>query len=173
MIKAPIITKRLSLRQLLPSDSKAIISILMNDCVKKTYMLPDFPTADDALSLFNRLLALSEDPGRYVFGIALQDKIIGFMNDVEIKDGNIEVGYVIAPDYHNHGYATEALTALIDHLHQAGFHTVIAGFFEENIASRRVMEKAGMTQTAHSDNIEYRGKVHRCIYFEHKNTNVL
>ena len=167
-MKPSIITERLVLRAIENSDLEAMVDILMNEQVKETYMLPDFMSRQDAYPLFRKLHDLSNDPERYVFGIALNGQIIGFMNDVEMKNGTIEVGYVIHPRYHNLGYATEGLVALIDHLHFKGFHTVVAGFFEGNLASRRVMEKAGMTQTEQIDEIEYRGQMHRCIYFEHK-----
>lgn len=166
MEKASIYTKRLVLRTLHDNDRDDLLKILMNDSIKETYMIPHFPTVADAEPLLQRLTTLSSDSNRYVYGISVHDRIIGFMHDVEIKDGKIEVGYVIHPQYQNNGYATEALVALIDHLHGCGFHTVTAGYFQGNIASRRVMEKAGMTKSAYEDDIEYRGKTHHCIYFE-------
>lgn len=166
MKKKPIKTERLILRAFDDNDKNDLISIIMHDCVKKTYMLPDFPTPEAAEPLFQRLKNLSEDIGRYVFAITSDDRVVGFMNDVEIKDTQIEVGYVIHPDHQNKGYATEALTALIDHLHSCGFSTVVAGYFQENTASRRVMEKAGMVKRDYEDDIEYRGQLRHCLYFE-------
>ena len=172
MQKQPISTERLTLRAFCEADKSDVIDILMNDCVKKTYMLPDFPTRVDAEPLFDRLKTHSENITRYVFAIALNNKVIGFMNDVEMNNGKIEVGYVIHPTYHNQGYATEALKALIAHLHTNGFHTVTAGYFQGNAASRRVMEKAGMTMSDYEDDVEYRGQVHHCLYFESKRDNI-
>lgn len=40
-----------------------------------------------------------------------------------------------------------------------------ADFFEENQASRRVMEKSGMKQIPYTTHMEYRGKRHHCIYY--------
>ena len=45
-----------------------------------------------------------------------------------------------------------------------GYSRVIAGHFEENPASRRVMEKCGMGPMDREENIEYRGVPHRCLY---------
>lgn len=47
-----------------------------------------------------------------------------------------------------------------------GFRKVKAGYFEENEASRRVMEKCGMKQLSYTDEIEYRGITHKCLYYE-------
>ena len=38
-------------------------------------------------------------------------------------------------------------------------------YFEENPASGRVMEKSGMKKIEYTDTIEYRGKVHKCLYY--------
>ncbi len=166
MSKSPICTQRLVLRSFHPTDHDDLLSILMNNSIKQTYMIPDFTSPADAEPLLQKLIKLSNDDKRYVFGISNGSKIVGFMNDVEMIDGKIEVGYVIHPDHQNKGYATEALKALIDHLHAEGFHTVCAGHFQENPASGRVMEKAGMTKSDYEDDIEYRDKTHHCIYFE-------
>lgn len=47
-----------------------------------------------------------------------------------------------------------------------GYTEVVAGAFSENIASRRVMEKCGMTLTEQEEDIEYRGKTHHCVYYK-------
>ena len=66
-----------------------MLDILTNDLVKQTYMLPDFGCRKDAIPLFNRLITLSLDSAHYVRGIYCDDTLIGFLNDVEIKDGSI------------------------------------------------------------------------------------
>lgn len=63
-------------------------------------------------------------------------------------------------------YATEAVHAMIEELLKMRFCKVKAGYFEENEASRRVMEKCGMKQLSYTDEIEYRGIVHKCFYYE-------
>lgn len=163
---AEIRTERLLLRALVPSDLEDVLSILQNDKVKLTYMLPDFPTREDAVKLFDRLLALSHSAEHLVVGICHGEKLIGFLNSTEILDNRIEIGYAYHPDYWNHGYATEALKAMIAELLRLGFSVVRAGYFEVNPASGRVMEKSGMRRIEYTDSIEYRGKTHRCIYYE-------
>lgn len=158
-------TKRLTGRIIMEKDEAAVIEILTDPVVKKTYMLPDFPTKEDAGKLFRRLRELSQGADHYVVAICLNDTLIGWVNDTEQKDGRIEVGYVLHPRYHNQGYMTEALQAVITNLQAQGYEEVTAGAFEENLASIRVMEKCGMTRQAHQDEIEYRGKAHRCVYY--------
>ncbi len=168
--KSPILqTNRLVLRSLVATDVDDVLAILCNDKVKLTYMLPDFPCREDAVPLFTRLLTLSQSAKHLVVGICCGEKLIGFLNSTEIVNDTIEVGYAFHPDYWNHGYATEALTAMIPELFRLGFSTVRAGYFSENPASGRVMEKSGMYRIEHTDTIKYRGTVHRCIYYEVRN----
>ena len=128
-------------------------------------MLPDFGKKEDATPLFRRLMALSQDETHFVRGIWAEGQLVGFLNDVEIENGTIELGYVIHPAHHGKGYATEALRLAIRALFHRGFREVTAGAFAENPASLRVMEKAGMVRLSKTDKIEYRGKVHQCIYY--------
>ena len=49
-----------------------------------------------------------------------------------------------------------------------GFKRLTAGYFIENKASQRVMEKAGMTKTDIKEEIQYRGISHNCEYYEYR-----
>ena len=109
---------------------------------------------------------MSVSDKHFVYAICLNNKIIGFINDVNINDKEIELGYVIHPSQKNKGYATEVLQKAIQIASELGYSAVKAGAFEENLASMRVMEKCGMTRIEQEDTIEYRGKNHRCIYYE-------
>ena len=165
MPNATIHTPRLTLGPLREGDKAALTALFRHDAVKETYMVPD--PLDDALAerLFARILALSQDDTRCVFGIFLDGALIGILNDTEIDGGTIEMGYALHPDHWNRGYMSEAFAAVIDYLRTRGFATVVAGAFEENIASLRVMQKCGMVRLAKVDEIEYRGEKHICIYY--------
>lgn len=158
-------TERLRLQPMRPEDAENVIRILRHDLVKMTYMVPDLDR-EGAYKLFLRLKELSENDAHYVCGIYLENRLIGWLNDTEIGDSCVELGWVIDPQFHNHGYATEAVKAAIMDLHEKGFRSVTAGAFAENAASIRVMEKAGMQRLEQQDQIDYRGKSHSCIYYE-------
>jgi ribosomal-protein-alanine N-acetyltransferase len=70
----------------------------------------------------------------------------GFFHHPEHGIDDVEIGYRLHPDYWNRGFATEAARAVRDH----GFRDwklarVISLVHPENIPSRRVAEKNGMT----------------------------
>jgi RimJ/RimL family protein N-acetyltransferase len=163
-----ITTPRLTLSALRECDFDAVMAIFKNDVVKATYMVPDLPTREDEAKLFSRICELSMKNDRYVFGIFLDGKLIGILNDTEINGVNIEMGYALHPDYYNQGYATEACGAVIEHLFSKGFEVILAGAFEGNEASMRVMEKCGMKRTKMTAEIEYRGVTHKCVYYSIK-----
>lgn len=168
MIFEPIKTHRLVLRPFQETDREQTVRLLRNEEISRTFMLPDFPDDAAAGKLFERILKNSLSDAHFEIAICLDEQVIGFVNDVEIQNSIIELGYVIHPDYQNRGYATEALTASIWELFQRGYQAVQAGYFEENPASSRVMEKSGMHRVSKTAEIEYRGKRHRCLYYEIK-----
>lgn len=157
-------TPRLVLRPISLEDLWQLSRILTNDIVKKTYMLPDL-SADAALELARKIALLSADSSRYVRGVYLGDTLIGCLNDVEIKDGSIELGWAFHPDHYGHGFATEAVKAAITDLFHIGYSSVVAGAFAQNTASLRVMQKCGMQLQELTEDIAYRGKTHKCIYY--------
>lgn len=64
--------------------------------------------------------------------------------------GQGEVGYVFNPAHHGHGYATEAVQALLRlGFADLGLHRVAARCDARNSASARVMARAGMRREAH------------------------
>ena len=158
-------TARLKIRPLDQRDEQMLLAMFKNDVIKRTYMIPDFPSDEAAMRLVQRFIALSTGGERLVVGIAWGDELIGFLNETETMNGEIELGYAIHPDYHGKGFMTEALMAVIAELLAQGYGAVLAGAFEENAASIRVMEKCGMKRLDRFEEIEYRGRRHACVYY--------
>lgn len=154
-----------TLRPILPADRERMLDILTDETVKQTYMLPDFPHRDAAAPLFRRLMEMSEDTSKYVRAIAVDDRLAGFLNHIKLTETSIELGYVIHPDCQGQGYMTQALALALEVLFSLGYNQVITGAFSANAASIRVMEKCGMERMEKTEEITYRGKTHRCIYY--------
>ena len=153
------------LRKILPEDRERMLDILTSEKVNKTYMLPDFKQRQDAAPLFERLMNMSQGQEKFVRAIYLEGGLIGFMNQVEVQNGTIELGYVIHPEFHGKGYMTQALQLAFPELFRLGYEEVITGAFSTNAASIRVMEKCAMMRQQRLESIEYRGQTHECVYY--------
>ena len=153
------------LRSVLPEDRERMLDILTSEKVNKTYMIPDFPEREAAVPLFQRLMDMSQSGSKYVRAIDLDGGLIGFVNQVDLEDQTIELGYVIHPDFHGMGYMTQALKLAIGEMFDKGYTQIITGAFSTNAASIRVMKKCGMTKLDKTDEIEYRGVTHTCVYY--------
>ena len=64
------------------------------------------------------------------------------------------------------GLWNSAWDGLVNELREMGFKRVIAGYFDGNIGSLKVMEKCGMHPNGHSADEEYRGKTLKCYECE-------
>ena len=167
MKQKPIIinTNRLILKSINENDKNNFIDIVSNEEISLTYMLPTFKNNQEKINLLNRFIELSNKLDRFVYGIYLNENLIGFVNDVEKNDEEIELGYVIYPLYKNNGYATETLINCIEVLFDMGYKTVKTGAFTNNIASIKVMQKANMKKSDLIEKINYKDKEHDCIYY--------
>ncbi|MBQ6731048.1 MAG: GNAT family N-acetyltransferase [Bacilli bacterium] len=164
--KKQIVTTRLILKNFEEKDQKDFMKIVNNPQVKKTYMLPDFASEKEESEFYEKLRLLSLNQKRFVYGIYSKNNIIGFINEVSKEDDAIEIGYFIDEKEWNKGYATEAFKAAIEELFRIGFNRIIAGFFEGNYASERVMQKCGMAKIKKEETVLYRNKERRCFYYQ-------
>ena len=148
----PIIkTDRLCLRAIDDGDREGLIELLKNEEIGKTFMVPDFKSREQELKMFETFKRLSRSDERFVYGIYLSEEMIGFVNDVDISETAVELGYVIHPIHSGKGYMTEALNAATEEIFKSGIPTVKAAAFEKNIASMRVMEKCGMKRSGETE----------------------
>ena len=164
MIKS-IKTKRLEIMPFRTKDFPDLGKLLTDSRIKEFYMIPDFETVTALNGLIQKIVQNSRSDLQFERGIFLDDRLIGFVNEVERKDRSIELGYVIHPDYWGKGYATEMLKAVIEMLLETGFSQIITGAFDDNSASIRVMEKCGMRKSPVEENIMYQGRDRHCVYY--------
>lgn len=67
------------------------------------------------------------------------------------RGSQAELGWVLDPEYQGHGYATEAVRALVRHCFEdLGVRRVTAICFYDNADSWRLMERVGMRRESHS-----------------------
>ncbi len=138
-------TGRLTLRAPCLQDAKTIAR-LANDrrIAENTLRIPHPYTLDDAEEF---IAACNARDGEATFVIARGEQPIG-MCGVEPRANGAEIGYWLGAPFWGHGYATEAVRALIDYAFGTLDHAALqAGARVSNPASRRVLEKCGFQWT--------------------------
>ena len=138
-------TERLVLRAPRRCDAK-VIAALANDrrIAANTARIPHPYRVDDAEQF---IAAVNKREGEACFVITLDGAPIGICS-VDLREDGPEIGYWLGVSYWGHGFATEAVRALIDHAFGNLEHeTLISGARVNNPASRRVLEKCGFQWT--------------------------
>lgn len=104
----------------------------------------------------DRSLSDAKRDVRYAFGVFLtaNDELVGRVALSNVSRGawqNATLGYYIDEAHNHRGYATDAVKlALRFAFSSAGLHRVQAAVLSRNVASRRVLEKAGFTREGRS-----------------------
>ncbi len=148
--KIVLITERLRIRNFTLSDTKQIYQMSREEGIKK--WLPDqvYKDKEEAKEVLKFLISRYQyipktDKCPYVFGVELKDnkKLIGHVGLSQIDLG-IEVGYGVADQYKNKGYATEVLKVFskwaLDNLSLDKLWGIVD---ENNLASIKVLKKSG------------------------------
>ena len=151
LAKSVIGTRRLILRPLRESDAAAIFALFNDWDVMRWLSSPPWPyTRGDAEAFVRAMRAPADDTAEVAFAITLQDRLIGSIglrprpaSNLQ-SDAGLNVGYWLGRAYWGHGYMTEALRALVNHVFAlSGEAAIFCGAFADNRASLRVQEKAG------------------------------
>lgn len=161
-----IISDSILLKSIDDESIDNLYNIITNEDIKKTYMIDNFLTKEEALKYAYYLQTLTYMENMLVYGIYEEKVLVGLINEVSKKDKEIEVGYCILPCYQNKGIATKALQSLIDFLFVSGYEKVKTSVFEENIASKKVMEKCHMVEINYVQEINHQGVTKKCINYE-------
>jgi RimJ/RimL family protein N-acetyltransferase len=139
-------TERLVLRAPRLEDAKAVAQ-LANDrrIAENTARIPHPYALADAE---NFIASVNRAEGEIAFLITREGVVLGAcgmgMSEREAPD----LGYWLGVPFWGHGYATEAVRAVIDHAFaDLGYEALGAGARVTNPASRRVLEKCGFQWT--------------------------
>ena len=142
-------TARLRLRRFRAQDADAVFAIIGDDVAMQYY--PKTFQRRDAEEWIERNLRRYAEYGHGLYAVTPQgsDELIGDCGVIrQIVEGRpqLEVGYHFRRDHWGHGYATEAARACMGLAFQNfGAEKVISLIRPENVPSRRVAERNGMT----------------------------
>lgn len=155
-VSHPIKTARLLLRAFTQNDFEVLRSIQSRADVTR-YLYWEARSEDqvrDALDLRLHSSTLSAEGDNLILAVEQRDSgtVVGDVHlrwtSAEHRSG--ELGFVLHPDYHGQGFATEAAQEMLRLGFEAvGLHRIVGRCDGRNHASARVMEKLGMRREAH------------------------
>lgn len=147
----PVIeTERLVLRPFTIEDAPQVHRLMSPPDIAKTTLNLPYPYPDGAAKAWIATHAeQARSGGSLHWAIARKhdDVLIGAISlGVVVKHARGSLGYWLGVPFWNHGYMSEAALAVADHaIETLSLHRVEAMCFPRNDASRRVMEKAGLS----------------------------
>jgi RimJ/RimL family protein N-acetyltransferase len=140
-------TERLFLRPAWPEDLDELLEVLGDDSIVRTIGVAALPRTTAEL---REHLARPREGLLPHFFVNLREedgaKLIGSVGLVRSGD-DIELGYWIARRHRGHGYAAEAVSAVLAEARMLGHRQVVATHFADNAASACVLERVGFKPT--------------------------
>lgn len=153
----PLRARRVVLRRFRPSDAEAFARYRSDPEVAR-YQGWDAPYALEHAARFAAAMAAGrpDTPGEWFqVAVALRDTEDDLIGDCAFspradEPRTVEIGFTFAPAHQGHGYAREAVTALLGYLFERlGKHRVTASCDPRNARSRRLLEVVGMREEGH------------------------
>lgn len=146
-------TERLILRKYKLSDAKDMYENWGSDPNCNVYLPWELhKNIDETKEILKSWIdSYKEDKFKWIIELKKEKVSIGGIDVVKLKKEHnyCEVGYCIGSKFWGKGYTTEALKKVIDFLfNEVGLYLIEAEHHKSNIASGRVMEKAGMKKEA-------------------------
>ena len=165
-------TERMTLRRYQPEDADALYRHMGTDPSMYKYSgWNPYATKAMAEETVKRFIqSYDKDEHVYSWVMDFDDVLIGTIGAYDYENDQIEVGFSVVPAWQGKGYASEALTAVIEYLSEnENIPCIKAWCASENIGSKRVLEKAGMIYVSTEKNgIEVGGKTYDKLYFEYR-----
>ena len=153
----PLETDRLWLRPFQESDLDAVHAIERQAEVARYLYEPPSATREESRERLRLKMQRSGiDDEHSALLLAVERKAAGgvighvvlMRRSVEHRQG--EIGYVLDPAHHGHGYATEAAAVMVRlGFEELGLHRIVGRLDARNAASAAVLERLGMRREAH------------------------
>lgn len=145
------VTERLTVRRWTPDDIDSFLAIFGEPDMYHFMPGSTIESRDAAAAALERMLARMaawDGMGSFAAVDRATGEIVGNALLRPLEEGpRIEVGYHVAKPHWGHGYATEIAQGAVRYgFEQLGLEDIYGVVVPENAASRRVLEKAGLTR---------------------------
>ncbi|HNU87182.1 MAG TPA: GNAT family protein [Ferruginibacter sp.] len=148
-------TERLLLRKLVKADGPQMLFLRSDDKVMQYIDREKTKTLEEAELFIERLNAAVDANESIMWAITMANDPATLIGTIcywrmQLQHYRAEVGYVLHPGYWNRGIMHEALMAVSRYGFEGiKLHSIEAHINPENVASGKVLEKAGFTREAY------------------------
>ena len=158
--------REITLRHWRGSDAECLYHFAKNPKIGPIAGWPPHQSVEESLTIiktvFSRQECYAVVKGEIAIGCA--ELLIHPNGNHWWGEGSAELGYWIAEEYQLRGYATEACGILIERaFNDLGIKRIFATFKQENVASKRVLEKLGFRYYDELNNVDYLNRPFREI----------
>jgi ribosomal-protein-alanine N-acetyltransferase len=154
-IEAP----RVTLRPVGRGDAEAIfVGYSSSEAATRFMNFPRHTTIDEAVAFAGRCVRCWQDGSAFPWAVVSNEtaELLGVV-EIRVNPPQVDFGYIFCEKYWGLGFASEAIKPVVDWaLAQPEIDRVWATCHPENVASERVLVKAGLTREARLENWEAR-----------------
>lgn len=157
-------TERLILREFLIEDAQDFYKLNLDEEVMKYTADYVFKTVEESIDLIRNYKEYEKTGfGRWTVVLKKTNEVLGWCGLKYIQSvDEVDLGYRLKRKYWNKGYATEACKASLEvGFNQYNIDLIVGRTMIDNLASRRVLEKIGMTFWKKFDFEEHPGVYYR------------
>lgn len=157
-------SERFHFRSLHEDDAHEVFALRSDKKIMKYIPRPIAKNLEDALEHIKTVKETIEKKDGINWAITFkgQPKLIGIIGIYRIKkeDHRGEIGYILLPEHHNKGIISEAIQTVLTYAFETiGFYSIEAVIDPDNVASERVLIKAGFVKEAHiKENVFWDGQ---------------
>ncbi|MFC0041869.1 GNAT family N-acetyltransferase [Actinomadura rayongensis] len=152
----PLRTRRLLLRPFQPGDLEGLYAYQSQPEVARFLVWEPRTLEESRVFLRQKMDAATlEKEGDWLVAAVVAAETGELMGEINLQWSSREhcqgeIGYVLNPAFHGHGYATEAAAeGLRLGFEELGLHRIVGRIDARNEASARVLERLGMRREAH------------------------
>lgn len=166
-------TERLILRSWKPEDLPLFIAMNKDEQVMRYF--PAILSDAETIAFYKRIQDEFNQKGWGLYAVEKKstEEFIGYVGLHEIGfdavfTPGVEIGWRLAADYHNQGYATEAAKAVLNMAKDAGIERLFSFTAKINAPSERVMQKVGMEKAGEFNHPKLSNDSPLCIHVLYK-----
>jgi RimJ/RimL family protein N-acetyltransferase len=147
-------TTRLTLRALAEADVPALFTVFSDREAMRYWSRPAMTEPAEAEALLREIQGYLESKTFFQWGIARREDGLAVgtctLFRIDREHRRCELGYILRRDLWGQGFATEALTAVVEHAFGAlGLHRLEADIDPRNAGSIRLVERLGFKREGH------------------------